>query len=280
MDVDYKHLDNMIKGNILFKVIFLIFISFSILYSQELVLGVVPQQSSLKMLKSWQPIAEYLSQETGVKVVYKTEKTIAAFEKSLYSSRYDMAYLNPYQFVLLHKRLNYAAKVRASKNIVGIVVADKIKKIQEFLQEDPTFLFPSSRAFAATLLIKYELAQKFNYRFDDAKKIRYVNSHDSVYKGVSRGFGDLGGGIERTFNVFSDSASKKNLNIVYTTEAYPSHPFAFHPKITESLQNKLINALIHMPEHLKKRLKVKRFIRIEKNEYKSVQNLASLIGTE
>ena len=49
--------------------------------AKEYTLGVVPQQSPVKMFKSWKPIVDYLSEETGFKISLKTEKSIAEFEK-------------------------------------------------------------------------------------------------------------------------------------------------------------------------------------------------------
>ena len=50
----------------------------------DIIMGVVPQQSPLKLQKVWQPIAEYLSEKTGEKVIFKTEKSINKFEEVLY----------------------------------------------------------------------------------------------------------------------------------------------------------------------------------------------------
>ncbi|MDF1879991.1 phosphate/phosphite/phosphonate ABC transporter substrate-binding protein [Sulfurimonas sp. MAG313] len=255
--------------------IWILFILFtSILHSQEIILAVVPQQSSLKLIKTWQPIAQYLFEETGTKVVYKTDKSIEKFEANLYKGKYDLVYVNPYQYVVLHKKLNYKAKIRAKKNIIGIIVSKRNENIKDILKDDPLFLFPSANAFAATRLIKYELMKNFNYRFNTTKKIRYVNSHDSVYKAVARGLGDLGGGIERTFNALSDKQSKSKLHISYKTKAYPSHPFAFRPDMDKKLQSALIQAIIDMPKDLKDRLKINKFIRVKDDEYTSIYSLA------
>lgn len=76
--------------------------------------------------------------------------------------------------------------------------------------KDKNFLFASANAFAATLLTKYELSKKYNIYIDKNKTFTYVNSHDSVYKGIARGIGDVGGGIERTFNALDDMEVKSH----------------------------------------------------------------------
>ena len=248
---------------------------FITLLHADVVMGVVPQQSPLKLLKVWGPIAAYLSQEIGENVVFKTEKSIGKFEKVLYSGGYDFAYMNPYHFVVAHKVQGYEAKVRASKNIKGILVQKKGTSKEKVLDKHSRFLFPAPNAFAATLLTKHELLQKYNMDLNVLNKaVRYVNSHDSVYKGVSRGIGDIGGGIERTFNSLSDMKTKNSLDIVHTTKAYPSHPFAFKPTMPKELKRKIADALLSMPQMYLKPLKMKALKAINNDEYDSVKALA------
>lgn len=136
------------------------------------------------------------------------------------------------------------------------------------------YLFPSPNAFAATLLTKHELIQKFHVDLKVLNKALYVNSHDSVYKGVSRGIGDIGGGIERTFNNLHDTKVKKDLKIIHTTKAYPSHPFAFKPSMDKRIKKRIIHALLSMPEDLLKTLSIKNFSQTSNAEYDSVKDLA------
>jgi len=244
----------------------------------DIIMGVVPQQSPLKLQKVWRPIAKYLSDKTGEKVVFKTEKSINTFEKVLYEGAYDFAYMNPYHYVVVHKKKNYIAKVRAAKNIRGILVMKKGIGIEKLKEKDTRYLFPAPNAFAATLLIKYDLLKNFNVDPKLLEKARYVNSHDSVYKAISRGIGDVGGGIERTFKNMHDIQTKENLHIVHTTKAYPSHPFAFRPDLTEEVTQRIVKALLEMPQELLKTLSVKTLCTIDDSEYKSVEALAILLN--
>jgi len=261
----------------------LLFIISTSTYAQEISLGVVPQESPSKLFSVWKPIAQYLSRATGEKIVFKTERSIPLFEKSLLQGSYDFAYVNPAQFIQINRKMKYSADVRARKNIVGILVGRESKDIQVLLKEEPRFLFPAPNAFASSVLIKYELSKKFGYKFDNPKKIGYIHSHDSVYKGVMRGLADLGGGIERTLDTFFAkhekelNGKKEHLSIVYRTKAYPSHPFSFHPRVDSKVKEKIITALINMPENLKESLKVKEFILINNQEYKSVERLMQTI---
>ncbi|QKJ22975.1 phosphate/phosphite/phosphonate ABC transporter substrate-binding protein [Poseidonibacter lekithochrous] len=243
-------------------------------YSAQLVLGVVPQQSPLKLAKKWLKVTKYLEEQTGIKVVFKTETSIPKFEKMLYAGKYDIAYMNPYHFIVAKKTQNFEAFTRADKNIVGIVLS-KEKEV-DFSKDNlagKTFLFPAPNAFAATLLPKFELREKFGIDIDKEAKVLYVNSHDSVYKGISRGIGYLGGGIVRTFNNFVDKNDKDKLNIVYKTDAYPSHPIAAHPRVKNDDIMKIQKAFLAMPKEIKKSLSIKNFIVTNSAEYDVIKEV-------
>jgi len=261
---------------LIFSSIFLVFFSSTIL--ADIVLGVVPQQSPLKLIKVWSPITKYLTESTGIKVTFKTERSIPKFEQELYSGAYDIAYMNPYHYVLAHKKQGYMAKVRAQKNIKGILVMQKDPKDKKIDFKNKNYVFPAPNAFAATLVTKYELIKYFGVDIKDLNNAKYVNSHDSVYNYISKGLGDIGGGIERTYNNMKNDKIKSNLRIVYTTKKYPSHPFAFKRSMDKKVQAMLIDALLKMPEDLLRSLSIKKFIKIDNSEYDNVKNLASKLS--
>lgn len=244
--------------------------------AKEYTLGVVPQQSPVKLFKSWKPIVDYLSETTGFKISLQTEKSIAEFEKVLYQGGYDFSYMNPFHYTVANERQNYRAVIRAAKNIKGILVMKKDQVDMEALIKDANtqFLFPSANAFAATLLIKYELLTKFGVNLADKKNFRYVNSHDSVYKGVARGIGQLGGGIQRTFNNFKASKDKDKIVEVYQTAAYPSHPIAVKSTMPQEDCAKLMQALLDMPDELKSLLSVKKMIVTNNDEFSVIRELS------
>ena len=257
------------------KILVLIFAITSLL-AKSLIFGVVPQQSPQKLYRVWSPFINYLSKEIGIKVIFKTEKSIPEFEKKLYSGYYDIAYSNPYHYTLVHKYQNHMALVRFNKKIVGILVARKDSNINSLNNiKNKEFLFPAPKAFAATILTKYEVLKKTGFDIEKSKKFRYVNSHDSVYLGIVRGVGDVGGGIIRTFNRFKN---KNGLKIIYKTDPYPSHPISVRADLDKNLIEKIKQVLLNMPYDLVKKINKKRLIETNNAEYDVVKNLAVKLG--
>lgn len=248
------------------------------LFGENLTFGIVPQQSPMKLMQDWKPIVDYLEKATGDKITLKVERSIPEFEKILYSGGYDIAYMNPYHYVVAHKKQGYNANVRDEKNLIGILVVRKESGISDIsMLKGKQFLFPSPDAFAATLVNKYELFKKYGINVEHGEKFRYVNSHDSVYKGVSRGVGDVGGGVQRTFDDLNDIKAKESLIIIYKTKAYPSHPFAMKPSMLDKTKTKLAKAFLEMPVEFLNSLSMKHLIEAKDSDYDSVRDISKVL---
>ena len=65
--------------------------------------GVVPQQSATKLAKQWVPLLNYLSEKTGHTIHFATAKDIPTFEQRCANGEYDLAYMNPYHYVVFHE---------------------------------------------------------------------------------------------------------------------------------------------------------------------------------
>lgn len=116
------------------------------------------------------------------------------------------------------------------------------------------------------------MLKKEKYNINKLKKFQYVNSHDSVYLCIQRGIGNAGGGILRTFNKFK---GKDDLKIVYTTDAYPSHPISIQSNIQQKNRQKIKKVLLNMPKELTLPISNASLIESSNNEYKIIHNIIS-----
>ncbi|WP_231751137.1 MULTISPECIES: phosphate/phosphite/phosphonate ABC transporter substrate-binding protein [unclassified Alteromonas] len=209
-----------------------------------LTLGIVPQQSAKKLAETWQPLINYISEHANIDVVFKTAKDIPTFEQRLAEGEYDIAYMNPYHFVVFHDSVGYRALARQiDKRIKGIIVVDANSDIVSLDDlNGKEIAFPSPAAFAATIIPSAYLKQQ-GILFTP----RYVHSHDSVYLNVQRGFFNAGGGIIRTFNGVDDN-TRSALRILWESDGYTPHAIATHPRVTDTQRDALLTALLTLSE--------------------------------
>jgi phosphonate transport system substrate-binding protein len=204
--------------------------------AKPLVFGVVPQQSPSKLARKWLPLLKFISQKSGVELQFATAPDIPTFEKQLAEGHYDIAYMNPYHYVVLSKQVGFKALVHEQdKKIQGIIVAFKDSRIDKLEDlSSQTIAFPAPASFAATLIPKANLAQQ-HISF----KSEYVDSHDEVYRNIVAGRFVAGGGIMRTFNALPDYF-REQLKIIWTSQGYTPHAIATHPRVNDDIRQKLL----------------------------------------
>ncbi|MGB3726501.1 MAG: phosphate/phosphite/phosphonate ABC transporter substrate-binding protein [Glaciecola sp.] len=205
--------------------------------NSTLVFGVVPQQSAKKLARTWGPVIRLLGQKSGLDIKFATAPDIPTFEKRLANHEYDIAYMNPYHYVVYSQTSGYSVIAKQTdKFIRGIVVVPKNSPIQT-LQDlsGETIAYPAPLAFAATLIPTATLvSQNIN------TERSFVKSHDSVYLSVSKGFFVAGGGVMRTLRSAPQQVQDK-LRILWQSEPYTPHAIATSPKLNNS-HKKLIQS--------------------------------------
>ncbi|NOQ36713.1 MAG: PhnD/SsuA/transferrin family substrate-binding protein [Methylococcaceae bacterium] len=241
---------------------------------KNLTFGVVPQYSALKLAMQWGPLLQEVSQRSGILLRFRTAPNIPEFEKRLSEGQYDLAYMNPYHYIVFHKTVAYQAFAKAKERCLqGIIIVKKDSPYQTLNELTArTLVFPSPAAFAATILTQAAFsAENININ------AIYVNSHDSVYRAVASGRYIAGGGIHRTFNAI-DEALRKKLRILSTTQSYTPHPFAAHPSINKDIIEKLRAAFASLADDDMGRklllpLRLKGIIPAQDNEWDDVRAL-------
>lgn len=212
--------------------------------AETLTFGVVPQQSASRLARVWLPVLSALGKETGIQFEFATAKDIPTFEACLAIGAYDIAYMNPYHYVVFHEVSGYRAIAKQSKKkLKGILVTRKDSTIQNLSDLDSKRVaFPSPAAFGASVLPRAEMNAN-GVSFTPF----YVKSHDSVYRAVADGLLPAGGGVLRTWNTVAPEV-RAQLRIFYETNSYTPHAFAVSPDVPDQTQAKISAALHSLSE--------------------------------
>jgi len=206
---------------------------------KSLSFGVVPQQSATRLAEEWGPLLAEISRRSGVALVFKTAPSIPVFEERLAKGEYDLAYMNPYHYVVFHAAVGYQAFAKEQdRRLKGILVVRKDSAYRKPADlAGKTVVFPAPAAFAASILPQAEFG-----RLKIAIDARFVASHDSVYRAVASGLQEAGGGIQRTFEAMP-AEIRDALRVLSETPAYTPHAFAAHPRVPSGLVSKVLAAM-------------------------------------
>lgn len=215
-------------------------LNISFTQANTLTFGVVPQQSAKQLAKTWAPFLDELSQRAGIEIVFATAKDIPTFEQRLGMQEYDIAYMNPYHYVVFNDSAGYQALVKQKeKQITGIIVIHKdspISSLQDLAGHQ--LAFPAPAAFAATI-IPQSVLQSMGIKIES----RYVSSHDSVYLNVARKFLSAGGGVTRTFSAAPQEV-RLQLKVLWQSQAYTPHAIAVLETMPDETKQSLSQAFL------------------------------------
>ncbi len=209
-----------------------------------LTFAVVPQQSASRMAREWGPLIGALSRQTGSAIRFVTTKDIPTFEACLDDGVFDIAYMNPYHYVVFSEAGTYRAIAhQADKKLKGLVVVQAESDVSEIAELDGAVVaFPSPGAFGASVLPRAELLRR-----GIEVETRYVRSHDSVYRAVAGGFVVAGGGVTRTLAAAPDEL-RAQLRVIYTTDGYTPHAIAVRDGLSQEVTLKIQDALDNVDE--------------------------------
>lgn len=189
--------------------------------------GIVPQQAASRLAEDWGPLLAEVGRRAGVTLAFRTAQNIPAFEERLSKGEFDLAYMNPYHYVVFHEAAGYRAFAREKdRRIKGIVVVRRDSPYKALADlAGMRVALPAPAAFAASILPQTEFG-----RLGIPIEAKFVSSHDSAYRAVASGLFEAGGGIQRTFEAAPDEV-REGLRVLAETPAYTPHAFAAHPRI-------------------------------------------------
>lgn len=201
--------------------------------------GIGPTQSATELTKRWSPFIQYLSEKSGVPLQFKTSSDLAIFKQQFLNSVFDFGLLNPYHYLISRKASGYTAFAHEkNEKLYALLVVRKDSPITDVKQlKGKTLAFPSPTAFIGTWV---QMAMLKENNIDVYRQ--YVNSMDSSYLSVAKGLFPAGGGESRTWGAL-DPKVKKQLRVLWNSEAYPPFAFMVHPRVPQGDVLKVLHAM-------------------------------------
>ena len=205
---------------------------------------VVPQLTAAKIYTTWSPLLQRVGQEAGLCFELRVSPTIPEFEQRLLKGEPEFVFLNPYHAVLAQQKKKYQPLLADSQDLLtGILVVrtdSSIKNLEDLKGKSITF--PAPNAFAASLLIRAELAKKKI----DIHPV-FVKTHSNVYRSVIGKDAMAGGGVNNTLDNEAPEV-RQQLRVLYETPAYTPHPIATHPSVPAAVRERFLKAMLKLTQ--------------------------------
>lgn len=205
---------------------------------------VVPQLTAAKIYTTWSPLLQRVGQDAKLCFELRVSATIPEFEQKLLKGEPEFVFLNPYHAVLAYQKKKYQPLLADSEDLLtGILVVrtdSPIKHLDELKGKNVTF--PAPNSFAASLLIRAELAKK---KIDITPV--FVKTHSNVYRSVIGKDAVAGGGVNNTLDNEAPEV-RQQLRVLYETSAYTPHPVATHPSVPAAVRERFLTAMLKLTQ--------------------------------
>jgi len=203
--------------------------------------GVVPQFSSERISRTWEPILELLEKETGLSFELSGSLDIPAFERTFTKGVFDFAYMYPYHAIVAHESEGYEPIIRdVGRSLYGIIVVKKDSAFSTVEDLDgKKVAFPAPNALGAALIPRAEFSRKHGIDVEEM----YVGSHSSVYLNVALGLASAGGGVQKTLSQQPEQISSQ-LKIINKTQEVPPHPVTAHKRVPDDVKKAVRDAFL------------------------------------
>ncbi len=220
---------------------------------EVLVIGRVPAENVLRILKRSQPLIRYLEKELGMKVRFQFAKDYEAMIKGMEKKVYDLVHLGPKSYVKGYERAGYYAILKpirhGSATYRSIIIVRKDSGINTLNDlKDKSFCFTDKESASGYLYPKVLLLKKGINPDRDFSRVFFTGTHDGVVLNVYHG--DFAAGAcfdDARKSTFQEEPEKiGELKVIARTPPISNEPFAVRPDLDKKLVEKMSKAFLKL----------------------------------
>lgn len=250
----------------------------------------IPDEAPTELQRKFKPLGEYLSQATGMKVVFTPVSDYAAVVESLATRKLDLAWLGGFTYV--------QAKIRTNGTAIPIVQrAEDAVFTSKFITADPaiktladlkgkTFAFGAPSSTSGSLMPRFFLQQDGLNPEKDFKTVAYSGAHDATVAFVAAGKAEAGVLNTSVWDklVESKKVDTSKVRVFATTPTYFDYNWTVRGDLDPAIVKKLTAAFLALdpskPEHkaIMDLQRASKFIATDSKNYDGIEAAAKSAG--
>jgi phosphonate transport system substrate-binding protein len=261
---------------------------------KTLLIGLTPEHNIFKQVRRYEPLADYLSKKTGVRVTLKVLTYRGNIIDNFQSLKLDGAFFGSFSYLLAHAKLGVVALARpeapdGTSSYHGVLFVRKDGGIRTVRQMKGKRLALVARATTAGYLFPSIFLGRAGVRNPETyfKEVYYAGTHEGTIDDVLDRKADVGVSKNTVYNRFAAENPRidRELVILGTSDDVPENALALRKDVGDSVKGKLADALISMhadPEGAKvlKAFGARRFIGTTDADYLPVTRYARELGID
>jgi phosphonate transport system substrate-binding protein len=222
---------------------------------KELLIGLIPEQNIFKQVERYTPLAEYLSEKTGLKIRLKVLTRYGNIVDNFASLGLDGAFFGSFTYALAHRKIGVEVLARpealdGSSTYHGLIFVRKdsgIKGIEEM--KDKRFAFVDKATTAGFLLPLCYFHENgitdYRHYF---KETYFTGTHEDAIYDVLNKKADVGAAKNTVFERLArtDSRIIRDLKILAKSPDVPENAFAARKGLAPSVKTAIRETLLNM----------------------------------
>lgn len=218
-------------------------------------MGLIPADDAEEMIRNYEPIKKYLSEELGVPVEIQVTSDYSAAIEAMRAKHIDMAWFGPFSYVIAANVANAEAIVNGVKEDTGsssyksviVVSADSgITSLEDLKGKSFAFVDPASTS--GNLIPRKMLIENGINPDKDFSTSFYAGTHNSVLYAIANGKVDAGATGD---NVYDRMVKEGEINpdenmIIYESDPIPGSPIVVRGDLSAEFKKKIQDVLVAM----------------------------------
>ena len=220
-------------------------------------MGLIPADDAEEMLRSYEPVKEYLSKELGIPVEIQVTSDYTAAIEAMRSKHIDMAWFGPFSYIIAANVAGAEAIVNGVRRSDGkadyhsIIVARADSGIETLEDlKGKTFAFVEPASTSGNLIPRKMLIENGIDPDNDFEMSYYAGTHNAVEYAVANGKVDAGADSDNSYDRMVEAGEvDPEVNIIiYKSPPIPGSPIAVRGDLPADLKQKIQNALVNMDQ--------------------------------
>lgn len=259
-----------------------------------LLIGLTPEHNLFKQMRRYEPLADYLSKKTGVRITLKVLTYHGNVIDNFTSMKLDGAFFGSLSYALAHAKLGVVVLARpeypdGTSTYHGVVFVRKDSGIRSVRQMKGKRLALVAKATTAGYLFPWIYLKRGGVRAPESyfREIYYTGTHEGTIDDILAGKADIGAAKHTVYNrsAAENPRVERELMILARSDDVPENALALRKDIEGSLRGKLLRALIAMhadPEGAKvlNAFGARRFIETTDDDYNPVLTYTKELGID
>lgn len=222
---------------------------------ETLIIGRVPAENVLRLLKRSQPLIRYLEKELDMRVRFQFAKDYEAMIEGMEKKVYDLVLLGPKSYVEGQAKAGYYAILKpirhgsATYRSMIIVREDSgINTLNDL--KGKSFCFTDKESASGYLYPKVFFLKRGITPDRDFSQVFFTGTHDGVVLNVYHKNFVAGACFDDARkSAFKDEPEKiEELKVIARTPSISNEPFAVRPDLNKKLVEKIISAFLKLGE--------------------------------